>query len=516
MLRNPSLPVESPCSDRISPPTGGVGGSSLKSFADLLPEDRKALFRERPVVCIQGLGFVGAAMAAASAMARNDGGDPCFNVVGVDLDTTRGRTAIDRVNDGRLPFATTDHALASSLARASERGNLVATADPAAYGLADVILIDVNLDLAVDRPDFGKHGALLQLAGFRQAIATVGRWMRPDTLVIVETTVPPGTCERVVAPRLAATLGARGFDSDRLLLAHSYERVMPGAAHLDSIVDYWRVYAGHTPAAADACGAFLSKIVNVADFPLRRLSSTTASETAKVLENSYRAVNIAFIEEWGRFAEAVGVDLFEVVDAIRQRPTHSNIRQPGFGVGGYCLPKDPLMAYAAAREIFDLAHLDFPFCRMAVEINRGMPLVSVRSVQDLLGGSLEGKRIALLGISYRPDVADTRHAPAAIFVGEARRRGATLQLHDPLVRHWLELDLEVPRALPDPAQVDALVFATAHSIYRELDLRLWLRRARPAVLDANDVLTAEQRRAFTDLGCSVASIGRGSKAECGS
>ncbi|MDH3791643.1 MAG: nucleotide sugar dehydrogenase [Rhodospirillales bacterium] len=480
-----------------------------RDFADFAPPgwDRPAV--ERPVVCIQGLGFVGAAMAAAVARARDGAGRPFFNVLGVDLDTGRGRAAMDSLNAGRFPFATGDSALGGAVAAAHETGNLVATSDPAAYGLGKVILVDVNLDL--DPTAAGPDGTAprLELDGFRRAIRTVGENMTPGALVIVETTVPPGTCERVAAPELAAAFGARGLGAEDFLLAHSYERVMPGTRYLDSIVNYWRVYAGHSPAAAEACRDFLSRIVNVAAYPLRCLSSTTASETAKVLENSYRAVNIALIEEWGRFAEAVGVDLFEVVEAVRQRPTHSNIRQPGFGVGGYCLPKDPLLALAAARQIFDRGDLDFPFCRMAVEVNRAMPRVSVDALQRLLGGSLEGSRVLLLGVSYRPDVADTRATPAALFVTEAGRRGARVLLHDPMVRDWPELALKVPQALPDPGEIDALVFAVAHEDYRRLELGDWLNGARPAVLDANNVLTPEQAEDLRALGCPMASIGRG-------
>jgi len=493
----------------------GSATASLEApdhFRDFLPPPRRRDFVARPVVCVQGLGFVGAAMATALAAARDDNGTPCFNVVGIDLDTARGRHAVAALADGRFPFAVADAALAAATAEAASVGNLAATSDPAAYALAEVIVVDVNLDLPVNADPISAEVPHLDLGNFRDAIFTLGRWMAPDALVVIETTVPPGTCSQVVAPQLEAALRDRGLPSARFRLAHSYERVMPGADYLDSIVNYWRVYAGHTPAAADACAAFLSRVVNVARYPLCRLSSTTASETAKVLENSYRAVNIAFMEEWGRFAEAVGVDLFEVCAAVRQRPTHSNLRQPGFGVGGYCLPKDPLMALAASRDIFGLDSLDFPFCRLAVATNRVMPLVSLDRVTAMLGGSLVGKRLALLGVSYRPDVADTRHTPAELFLRESQARGAAVVLHDPLVAYWPEVGCEVSQTLPAPDGLDAVIFATAHGVYRDIVPANWLAGARPVVLDANDVLDASQRQAFRAAGCPVAAIGRGGEA----
>jgi nucleotide sugar dehydrogenase len=446
----------------------------------------------RSVVCVQGLGFVGFAMAVAVADARDPEGRPRFHVIGVDL----AESKVEAVNRGAAPVVSKDPDLQAAFERALACGNLVATTDAEAYALADVTLVDVHLD-APDRMD-----------GFRAAVRTLGERMRAGSLVIVETTVPPGTCARVAAPELASALQRRGLAPDAILLAHSYERVMPGREYFRSIVDFWRVYAGHTAAAADACETFLKQVIHTDRYPLKRLGSTTASETAKVLENSYRALNIAFMEEWGRMAEAVGIDMFEVVDAIRVRPTHSNMRHPGFGVGGYCLTKDPLFAKAAARELFG-CELPFPLSTEAVAINARMPLRTLERVRSLLGGSLRGKRLLLLGVSYRNDVGDTRFSPSETFVREAEAEDAEVSVHDPLVGLWQELDREVPAALPLAQGFDAVVFAVAHEDYAALNLEGWLGDARPLVFDANNVLTAGQRAALRRLGCPAAAIGRG-------
>lgn len=467
---------------------------------------RKPCQVERPVVCIQGLGFVGTAMAIAVANARDPVESPHFNVIGVDLATSEGLARIEAINNGVLPFETQDAKLSAALSKVHSVGNLVATSDPEAYSLASTIVVDVQLDVTRDGDKTS-----LELDGFRAAIRTLGKFMQPGCLVIVETTVPPGTSEKVVAPELAAALKERGLPEDSFLLAHSYERVMPGKEYFDSIVNFWRVYAGLTPEAADACEEFLSKVINVQDYPLTRLGSTTASEIGKVLENSYRATNIAFIEEWGRFAEAVGVDLFEVISAIRKRPTHSNIRQPGFGVGGYCLTKDPLLAQLAARELFGLEDMKFTFSSLAVDTNNAMPLVSLVKVRKMLGGSLEGKSILLLGVSYRQDVGDTRYSPSQIFVEKALERGARVICHDPLIDYWTELDMKLPGELPTPEDIDAVVFAVPHEQYRKLDLKKWLNGCTPLVLDANNVLSNDQRKALSRAGCKVSSIGRGDR-----
>jgi UDP-N-acetyl-D-glucosamine dehydrogenase len=455
-------------------------------------------------VCVLGLGFVGAAMSIAVALARGADGKPSFAVTGIDLPTDIGRQRIDEMNAGRFPFETADDEIPAAMREVTGNGNFVATADPQAIADADVIVVDIHLDIPTDT-----HKPEVAFDDFRAAIATIARHMSPGALVMVETTVPPGTCEKVVAPELAQGLAARGLPADSFLLAHSYERVMPGPGYLASAINFWRVYAGHTLAAAERCEWFLGRVMNVQDYPLRRLASTTASETAKVLENSYRAVNIAFIDEWRQFAESAGIDLFQVIEAIRDRPTHANIRSPGFGVGGYCLTKDPLFAQAAATAHFDNHDLEFPFCHMAVRTNRDMPLRNLSRLESELGGSLDGKRLLLLGVSYRSGVDDTRFSPSEIFIRAARERGANVIVHDPMVEHWQELDEPILSELPDPSTFDALVLAVAHEPYQRIELATWLGGAKPLIFDGNDVLTGAQRQQTAALGCRLVSAGRG-------
>ena len=458
----------------------------------------------RPVVCVQGLGFVGMAMALATASARRLDGSPAFEVIGVELDNEAGRSRVEAVEEGRLPITTSDPRMETAMAEAVKAGNLKATTDPEAYGSAEVAIVDIGLDIT--RTD---DGPTVDFSGLRAAVRSLAARLPQGALMIVETTVPPGTCATVVAPEIEGVLRERGLPPDSILLAHAYERVMPGPQYLDSIVNYWRVYAGHTPEAADACERFLSAVVNVDEYPLTRLGSTTASETSKVLENSYRALTIAFMEEWGRFAETAGFDLFEAIDAIRMRPTHANMRQPGFGVGGYCLTKDPLFAEYGARELLGFHELEFPFSEQALEVNDVMPLVTLDKVEELLDG-LAGKRILLLGVSYREGVADTRESPAATFVAEAKRRGAELVAQDPLVTDMGEgQGDQVLAELPAPKGFDAVVFAVPHSQYAEMDLPEWLGQAKPLVVDASRVLDVEKLRDLAGRGLRLWSIGRG-------
>ena len=283
---------------------------------------------------------------------------------------------------------------------------------------------------------------------------------------------------------------------------------MPGGDYLSSIINMWRIYSADSPAANDVCEAFLSKVINVGDFPLTRLSSTTASETSKVLENTYRALNIALMDEWGRFAETVGIDMFEILEGIRKRPTHSNIRQPGFGVGGYCLTKDPLFGDLAARDIFSIDGIDFLLSKTALEINRKMPLNALTKIRSALG-SLSGRKILLVGVTYRQDVADTRFSPSKLFYEAALQEGAIVVCFDPLIKYWDELGIQVEAEMTVCPEVDCVLFAVPHVTFRSLSPRDWLKGRTPYVLDANNCLSVSQRETFLSVGCKLESIGRG-------
>jgi nucleotide sugar dehydrogenase len=421
----------------------------------------------------------------------------------VDLRTPGGLARIDALNRGIFPFSIADPKLEVAVREAHAVGNLFACADPEAFASAAVVVVDVPLDVSARSGE-----AALDLDTFRSAVRTVGQHMSAGALVVIETTVPPGATALVAAPILGEELAARGLPLDGFKLAHCYERVTPGDAYFDSIVSMPRVYAGLDEGSAQACLAFLRTFVDTERHPPVRLASPTASELGKILENTYRAVTIALMEEFSNFAETVGVDLFEIVRSIRARPTHGNMRTPGFGVGGYCLTKDPLMARLAARELFGLDHA-FPLASLAVEVNRASPRRTLDRLERLLDGRLCGRRILLLGVSYRQDVADTRHSPAQTFYRAATAKGAEILVHDPLVEHWPELDIPVPKAMPSPAGLDAVVLAVPHRQYRDFDYELWLAKSRPLLLDAFDVLSREQRARLRALGCRVESTGRG-------
>ena len=213
-------------------------------------------------------------------------------------------------------------------------------------------------------------------------------------LVLVETTVPPGTSQKVVRPILEECLQQRGLPTDQLKVGHSYERVMPGPKYIDSIQNFYRVFSGTDEASADATEKFLRTVISTNEYPLTKIGNTQATEMAKVLENSYRAMNIAFMVEWSRFAEEAGVNIYEVVNAIRMRPTHKNIMLPGLGVGGYCLTKDPLLASWARMNLFG-SEEPLQQSETGVHINDQMPHFCFSVFAISIQRFVEGKKVLL-------------------------------------------------------------------------------------------------------------------------
>jgi nucleotide sugar dehydrogenase len=430
----------------------------------------------------------------------------------VDQDTETGRKTVDSLNAGVFPITADDPKIAEYYEAARRRGNFYATVDTAAYAAADVIIVDINLD--VNKTSNEKYALAaydVDLLPFKAAIKTIGKYCKPDALVLIETTVPPGTCQNIAVPTLKAALEERGLPSGRIRIGHSSERVMPGPNYIDSIQSFYRVYSGVDEASARAVEAFLKTIIRTDEYPLTRLGNTNATEMAKVLENSYRAMNIAFVVEWSRMAEEAGVDLYEVVHAIRQRPTHSNLMFPGIGVGGYCLTKDPLLAsWARTNLLGGKDGLDQS--ETAVSINDQMPRYAFEFLGRRYASPLKGKKVLLLGVSYRGDVGDTRFSPVEPFYRCLLSAEALISAHDPFVSDWKETGVAPCANLGEALDTgpDIAVISTGHSVYRKngtIDLLLE-KKEQMWIYDTIGLLSNEQIKRLQGLH-RVIVLGRG-------
>ena len=498
--------------------------------------DQRALGRE--IVVVMGVGFVGAAMAAVVADTEDENGEPTKFVIGMQRPSTRSYWKIPLLNRGMAPVKSEDEELEPMIARCvKEKKTLTATFSYEVLKLADVVVSDVQCDYL--KESFGNvRDGQTDMVALESSLEIVAEHIPPDTLVLIETTVAPGTTEQVAYPIMRKVFRKRGIQSDPLL-AHSFERVMPGKEYVASIRDFWRVCSGINEEATRRVEKFLREVVNTEDYPLTVLDRPIESETAKIIENSFRATILAFLDEWSVFAERNGVDLIKVIKAIKVRPTHNNIIFPGPGIGGYCLPKDGGLGVWAYRHIHGFEDDIFKITPLAIDINDTRALRVAQLTRDAMrnmGRPLAAAEILLLGASYREDVGDTRYSGSELIVRRLTEMGAELRAHDPYVQHWWEFEkqdeypspthslkrffrnqdrlvaLRIERDLKKAlAGADAVIFAVRHQPYLDLDPDEVVETAGGplAVIDCFGILDDERIKRYFELGCEVKGLGRG-------
>jgi nucleotide sugar dehydrogenase len=534
-MKNPRASSTSPTGESFPLPTPADTKRELARLDRLAAQHRK---EGREVVVVMGLGFVGAVMAAVVADAKDSKGRPSKFVIGVQRPSPRSYWKIPLLNRGVSPVKAEDPEVEQLIQRCvRETKTLVATHAVEALKLADVVVVDVQCDYLKEALGNVRTGAA-DMVALEASIGTIAEFVSAQALVLIETTVAPGTTEQVAYPIMKKAFERRGIESEPLL-AHSYERVMPGRNYVASIRDFWRVCSGINDAARQRVVKFLHDVLNTAKFPLTVLDRPIESETAKIVENSYRATILAFLDEWSLFAERNGVDLKKVIEAIRVRPTHSNMIFPGPGIGGYCLPKDGGLGLWAYKHIFGFEDDIFKITPLAIDINDTRSLHPPQLVRDALrnmGKPLAAADILLLGAAYREDVGDTRYSGSEIIVRKLVEMGANLKVHDPYVDHWWELeaqdnypsighslgrffhrqdgvkDIRIERDLTQALKgIDALVLAVRHQAYLDLDPDTVFKAVgRPfAVIDCFCILTDDRIRRYLELGCEVKGMGRG-------
>ena len=474
-------------------------------------EQIEALLTEgRQVVAVVGLGFVGTAVVANLVRIAHQG-ERRFFVIGLDRDDAAGNAKVGALDRGEAPVYAGDPSLGEAIgASLTEPRNLAGSVDPEVVRLADVVICCINLD--VNRSPGQLDVLSVPVDGYADALRSIGRHMRPGALVCIESTLPVGISDTVLYPALCEGQTEQGVDvqASPPLYAYCYERVMPGPDYLDSVNRFWRSFAGIDEASGDAAEAFLSVIVDTENFPLWRHKTVRAAEVAKLLENAYRATNIAFIEEWSRLAEGVGVDLIDVINSIKVRPTHNNMMRPGLGVGGYCLTKDALLARYGARELLGL-DLDLPFSEKAILTNEEMPVAAIDWVRAHFDG-LCGRRVALIGVTYRPGVADSRSSATEIVARAVLGGGGTVTAWDPMMSEWPELPevalSESAHAATDGA--DAVVICLPDGAYRSWlsEELLGLRRG-ALVVDPWDMVGDALAGRLSEAGIALRVYGRG-------
>ena len=526
-----------PAGETFTLPTEKDFEEEFKKLQLTVKEQR---LKGREIVVVMGIGFVGAVMAAVVADSTDKKTEePSKFVIGMQRPSPRSFWKIPYLNRGISPVKAEDPEVEPMIRRCvKDKQTLLATFTYDVLSLADVVIVDVQCDY--HKETFGNvcrgHA---DIEALEDSLKVIGEKIAPHCLVLIETTVPPGTTQYVAYPIIKKAFEQRGLKDTEPVLAHSFERVMPGRNYVASIRDFWRVCSGINPTARERVTQFLSDILNVEKFPLTVLDQPIESETCKIVENSYRATILAFLDEWSRYAERNGVDLIKVIDAIKVRPTHSNIIFPGPGIGGYCLPKDGGLGVWAYNTLMGFEDDLFKLTPMAIDINDTRSLHVAELVRDALrnmGKIVAASRIALLGASYREDVGDTRYSGSEIIVRKLTEMGGDVVIHDPYVSHWWELEKQ--DAYPAPGHswsrffrnqdrlqeslvqkdlkktlrgADAVVFAVRHKEYLELnpDRVVDMIGGGAAIIDCFGILDDAKIQRYFELGCEVKGLGRG-------
>ena len=464
----------------------------------------------KPTVLIMGLGFVGTAMSLVVA----NSGKHQYAVLGLDQAHTASFWKVGDLRNNICPIKSSDSKVEKYFDTVQHHGNFLATWDKNAINFADVIIVDINLDVDKTLTDDGTVTDFsVNMSGFEAAVRDIGARCKPNALILIETTVPPGTCEKIVKPVIENCLKERNLPLTEISIGHSYERVMPGPNYINSIENYYRVYSGVNKRSARKTEAFLKTFIKTDEFPLTKLDSTTSSEMAKVLENSYRAMNISFMVEWSRFAEEAGVNLYDVVNAIRLRPTHANMMYPGIGVGGYCLTKDPLMASWSCSKLFGIES-GLPNSVDAVSKNNSMPIAAFEFLCSCLDCEIANKCVCIMGVAYGPGVGDTRFSPVEQFAKRLLTAGARLVYCDPFVSEWPEMKEQVVNRPIDALSLDPdiIVICTGHKDFTEDGLlyKCISDMKRPPVLfDMVGLLNVDELDAKFEIGKNLFILGVG-------
>ncbi|MBN2429784.1 MAG: nucleotide sugar dehydrogenase [Deltaproteobacteria bacterium] len=491
------------------------------------------------IVVVMGLGFVGAVMAGVVAdSVDKKTGKPGKFVIGMQRPSPRSFWKIQLFNRGVCPVKAEDPEVAEIIHRCVvEKQNLIATYTYDALKLADVLVVDVQCDFI--KEDLGNlHSGHADISALEESFKIMGEKIRPECLVLIETTVPPGTTEYVAYPILKKAFRKRGIGSEPLL-SHSYERVMPGKEYVRSVRDFWRVCSGINEESKDKVEKFLRDVLNTEEYPLTVLERPMESETCKIVENSYRATILAFLHEWSLFAETNGVDLLKVIQAIKVRPTHNNIIFPGPGIGGYCLPKDGGLGLWAYKHLMGFEDDIFKITPEAININDTRGLHAAQLVRDALrnmGKIVAASQVTVLGASYREDVGDTRYSGSEIVIRKLTEMGAEVRAHDPYVEHWWELEkqdtypatglswarffrnqdelqgFQMAADLKESLKgAQAVVLAVRHKPYLNLepDEVVEMAGGPLAVIDCFGILSDAAIERYFELGCEVKALGRG-------
>lgn len=429
-------------------------------------------------IVIQGLGYVGLAMMTFCAGAKKNN-KYLYKVIGIEKNSAKGLNISNKINSNQIPKIVDDNNFLKFYSKLVKDKRIKASIADSEYSDADIVFVCSNCDF-----DFAKKQ--VKLKNYIKNIDQISKKIKNNCLLIIQSTLPPGTTDKILTPLIRKNLKKRGIKN--FYLCHSFERITPGKDYYFSMKNSERIVGGKDQISLKITKKIFRDIFNLDNNKIIEFDSPTESETCKIIENSYRATNIAFIEEWRKFCAKNNLDLEKILRSIRQRKTHNNIMRSGIGVGGYCLTKDPLFGKASSKQVLQ-EKFDFPLSSKAVEINQKMTFDIMSEINDKFYKKISGKNVLLIGVSYREDTNDTRYSPAEDVFNFFKKMKCKTSFYDPIVNYW-DFTKSYSIKKKNLKNFDVYVFLIKHRSFKKLNIAF---KKNSLILDLNHVLEKNKR-----------------------
>ena len=429
-------------------------------------------------IVVQGLGYVGLAMLSFCAGAKKNN-KYLYDVVGVENNSLKGLEILKKIKSRKVPKIVYDKLFYKFYSKLVKENRIKASLDDKEYSNADVVFVCLNCDY-----DFVKNR--VNIKNYIKNIDQISKKIKNNCLIIIQSTLPPGTTEKILEPLIKKNLKKRGIKN--FYISHSFERVTPGNNYYSSMKNVERIIGAKSKISLSYTKKIFKNIFNLKSSKIIEFDSPTESETCKIIENSFRATNIAFIEEWRKFCSKNELDLEKILDSIRQRKTHNNIMRSGIGVGGYCLTKDPLFAEASSNQILGKKFY-FPLSSKAVEVNEKMTSNIMSEIKDKFKKKIIGKKVLLIGVSYKEDTNDTRYSPAEKVFDFFKKMHCKVQFYDPVVNYW-EYANNYSIEKKYLRNFDIYVHLIKHQLFNKLKIQY---KNKSLILDLNHTLHKNKR-----------------------
>jgi UDP-N-acetyl-D-glucosamine dehydrogenase len=419
-------------------------------------------------VSIVGLGFIGLPLYAKLVHRFNS-----CNVFGIDKQSKLIKEKFKQLQSGINPIKSNDR-LFDKIIKKNSINKLNLKTDLSCISKSNIIVISVGFDLT----------KLNSMQSIKKIFAKILHKVKENTLIILETTILPGTSEKIILPLIDKICKKRKICPKKIFFSYSFERIMPGKNYIKSLSNH-RCYSSKDDNSKKKTEDFFKNFLNIKSKNLFFLNSMTECETTKIIENTYRALNIAFIDEWTNFCIERNLNLNKILEAIRIRETHRNIMKPGLGVGGYCLTKD-LIFGSMSNSYFKFKKINFPLTFRAKKINEKMVKTSFFFLKKNV--FIANKKILILGASYKEDVFDLRLSPVIDLYKLLKKYTTKIQIFDPLSRG--NEGYKIVKKMPKFINFDIIIFANGHEQIKNINLKKFNKK--PFYFDLNNIISKEK------------------------